>query len=253
MRRRVNVREICRFGYAQQDIPENAVVPEHILIFQIGPVAPAADDAQQLVLSRLQLPGQIELRDIVRALGIADKFPVQVQIQTACHTQKGDHIVLLRGVNPDFLPVHAREVVFLSGVLIARGDGLIHANPGKDFSGLFRGGNHGRFIGELIADVHIERPVIAPELPAGGHVDAVKCALVRVQRVGQLHRAGIEAEIPRPVQAEDLFGLIAFLLRGSRVRGFPCGIRDEVAAPRQLVLFKRAKGAVIGFVQPVPH
>lgn len=47
--------------------------------------------------------------------------------------------------------------------------------------GLARGGDDGRLVGELAADVDIERVVVAAELPAGRHVELVKRDGVAVQ------------------------------------------------------------------------
>ena len=155
--------------------------------------------------------------------------------------------------NRQDLPVHSREVVLLPRILPPGGEALIHARPAKDPAHLLRRGDCRRLVGELVADVHIEGPVIAPELPAGGHVDGVEGDLVRVQYVGQLRRTGVEFEIPVPVETEDFFGPVALLPRFHRLRGGPVGIGDKVTAARQFVLLKDLEGAEIGFVQLIPH
>ena len=79
----INVPQVRWLLGAQQHIAEDAVIAEHILVFQIGPIAPAVYHNHQLVMPGFQLSGQIKLRRVVRTLGIADKEPVYIQIHAA--------------------------------------------------------------------------------------------------------------------------------------------------------------------------
>ena len=197
----VDVPEVCGLLDAQKHVPEDAVIAEHILALKIRARAPAADHRQKLVLAFSELPRQIELRGVMRALGVAGKFPVQVKIEAACHAQKGDDVALFRAFDGDPFSVHAHEVVFLARVLSPQGELLVRTEPGEYPPDLFRGGDHGGLIGKLIPDIHVEGPVIAPELPAGRHVDRIERHRVRIQHLRQLRRAGVEPEIPVPVKA----------------------------------------------------
>ena len=79
----INVPQVRWLLGAQQHIAEDAVIAEHILVFQIGPIAPAVYHNHQFVMPGFQLSGQIKLRRVVRTLGIADKEPVYIQIHAA--------------------------------------------------------------------------------------------------------------------------------------------------------------------------
>ena len=105
----------------------------------------------------------------------------------------------------------------------------------------------------MIADIHIEGTVIAPELPAGGDVDGVKGDLVGVQHIRHLPRAGIELKVPRPVQAENLGGSVPLVQRAHPVCRRPVGIRDEIAAGRQLVSLIDGKRLIVAVVQLIFH
>ena len=151
-------------------------------------------------------------------------------------------------VNFQEAAVYTHKIILVTRFFPAQADLLIHAGPGKHLPDFFRRGDDGRLIGELIADVDIERPVIAPELPAGGHVDLVKAHCVRIQDGGKLGGPGIELEVPLPVQADHFGRGIPFFFGSGRVRSRSVRIGNEVAAGRQLVYFKDGKGGVIACI-----
>ena len=249
----IQIREIRLFGDPQKHIPEDAVVAEHVLVLQVGPVAPAVDHGHQLVGAFLKAACQIELRRVVGSLGIADELSVDVQVQAGSHAHEGDHEVLRGILYVDKAAVNAHEVVLFPGILIAQGDALVASHPGKDLSDLFGSGNDRRMIGKLIADVGIERPVIAPELPAGRYVDLFKVHLIRIQHFRHPGRQGIEAEIPLAVQADDFFGSVPFFFQRYRIRPGPVRIRNEIGASRQLVYLEYLKAAIVVCIQLILH
>ncbi len=252
-RSRVDVPYIRRLGDAQQHVTEYAVVAEHILPFEVRSRAPAAHHGQKLVFARVQLSGQVEFGGVVRPLGVADEFPVQVQVKAARDAEEGDDIILLRLVDRKRLAVHADEVILLARILPAQGNGLIYAEPGEHLPHAVKRRDLGRLVGELIADVYIKRLVIPPELPAGGHIERVELYAVRIESIRKLPWAGVEFEIPVAVQAQNLFGFVTLPFRRDGVRRRPVGVRDEIAAGGQLVQLVNGKGVVVAVVNGVPH
>ena len=249
----VDVRNVCRFGDPQQHVAENAVVPEHVLALQIGAVAPAVYDGQKFIFSRMEMSGEIEFGGIVRALRVADEFPVEIQIQTAGDAEEGNDVTLFRIGDRELLPVDTHEIILLSRILAAVGELLVDAQPGEDLSDLFGSGDYRRLIGELIADIDIEGPVVSPELPAGRHVDGHEIHLICIQHRGKLHGAGIETEIPVSVQAEHLFGAVAFLLRRYGVGLRPVRIGDKIGSSGKLVHAEDLKCTVVVWIQLILH
>ena len=249
----VDVGNVGRVGDVQEHVPENTVVPEHILALQIAAVAPAVHDGQKLVLSLAEPAGEVELGGVVRALGIADEGSVEIEIQTARHAEEGDHEMLAGILHAQHLPIDADEVVFLARILPPRGDALVSADPAEHPADFFRGRYLRGIIGELIADVQIKGAVVTAHLPAGGHVDFVKGNRVGVQDVRKLGGTGVEFEIPVAVQTDHLFRTVALFQHRYGVCRSPVRIGDEIAAPRQLVHLEDVEVVVIGRVQGVFH
>ena len=248
----IQILKIGRFGDAQQHIAENAVVAEHVLALEIGAGAPAVHDGHELVLPLVQQAAQIELRNVVRALGIADKGSVQIEVEAARHAQERDHIVLARVRDRQTAPIHADEIILVR-VFPARRDRLIHAHPGKHRADPLGRRDHRGLERKLIADIDIEGPIIAAKLPAGRYVDLVKSDHVRIQDLRQLSRTGIEMKIPLPVQADDFFGCIAFFLGRNAVRRCAIRIGHKVAAAGKLVFLIHAEIMIIALIQDIFH
>ena len=241
----VDIREIRRLADPQQHIPEDTVVPEHVLILQIGTVAPAVHDHQDLILPLQKLSAEIKFRGVVRALGIADEHSVQVEIHTAGDAHEGDDHVLCLVFNIKISAVDPDEIVFLSGILIAEADPLVASHPGKNLPDLIQRGDDRRLVGELVADIGVEGLIVPPELPAGGHIDGIEGDLLRIQNGGKLRRSGIELKIPDSVQALHLLGGVALLLGSGRIRLRPVRVGDKVGPPRQFVYFKGFKRTIV--------
>ena len=105
----------------------------------------------------------------------------------------------------------------------------------------------------MIADIGIERLVIAAELPAGRDVDLVKIRFLRVQHTRHLCRSGIELEIPVPVQAQDLGRSVALLFGRHGVRLRPVRIRNKIAARRHLIDLEDLKCVVVVLIDLIFH
>ena len=249
----VHVPKIRGLGDPQQHVPEDAVVPEHVLAFQIGPGTPAAHQGQQLVLPRMQEGRQVELRRVVGALGVADELPVGVELQTAGDAEEGDHVPSLLRPQLQKAAVDAHEVVLVLGRFPPGADSLIEADPGENPAHGLEGGDSRGIEGELIADVQIEGPVDAVELPAARDGHDVKAERVGIQLRGQLGGPGIEFEIPVPVQTEDLGRPVTLLQGAHGVGPLPVGIGDEIASGRELVPLMDRKAVVVFAVDLIVH
>ena len=253
LRHRIKIPEIGRLGDSEQNISENTVIAEHILTLQIGACAPAVYHCHELILTLFEIPGQIEFRSVVSALGVADKGSVHIEIQAAGHAQKGDNIILIIVLYLDLFAVYADKIVFFARVFISKGQLLVHAHDREYLSYLFLPGYDRRMIGELVADIHVEGMIVATELPAGRNIDRVKFHVIRVQDIGQFCRSRIEPEIPVTVQTLYFFRLIALLLERDPIRPFPGRIRNKVAPAGKLIFLDCIKIAVIALIQIIFH
>ena len=249
----INIPNVRRLADTQQHITEDAVIPEHVLRFQIGAGAPAMHHGNEFVLPFMELRRQVKLCSVVRAFRITHIFAVAVKIQAVGYPHKGNHRVLFRMVNMDKAAVDTHKVILFAGVLPAGHYTLIAAHPGKDRADLLLRGDYRRMIGKLISGVDIERLVISPELPAGWDIQCIKATVICVQRVGQICRSGIEPEVPHAVEALHFGRCIAFFLRLHRVRFRPGRVWDKIAAGRQSVLLEHREVAVVLLVDPVFH
>ena len=192
----VHVPQIRRLVDPQQHVPENAVVAEHVLVLQVGAVAPAMHHGHQLIFPLGQDARQIEFGGVVAALGIAHELSVHIQVQAAGHAQEGDGAPFGRVLNIQEAAVNAHIIVLIIRLLPPGHHLLIHPQPAEHRAHLLGGGDDRGLKGELIADVHIEGFVVTPELPAGGHVDGVKFHLIGVEILRQVGWDGIKLEIP---------------------------------------------------------
>ena len=199
----VDVLDVRGLIDAEQYIAEDAVVAEHVLVLKVRAGAPAVDDGQQLVLALHQFVGEVELGGVVRAFGVSDELAVQVEVQAARDTEERDDIVLVRVLDGDAAAIHAHKVVLLTGVHGPRADALVRAQDVEELSDLFGLRDAGRVEGELVPDVHVERSVIAPELPAGGDVDGVEGHGIGVELGREFRWSRVELEVPVAVQAQD--------------------------------------------------
>ena len=250
---RIKIPKIGRLGNSEQNISENSVVAEHILALKIGACAPAVYHCHDLVLTLFEIPGQIKFRSVVSALGVADKGSVHIEIQAARYAQEGDDIVLIIVLYLDLFAVYADKIVFFARILIPKGQLLVHAHNGEYLTDLFLPGYDRRVIRELVANIHVERMIIAAELPAGRHIDRVKFHAVRVQDIRQFCRSRIEPEVPVTVQTPYLFRLIALLFERDPVRSFPGRIRNKVTPAGKLIFLDCIKITVIVLIQIIFH
>ena len=182
------------------------------------------------------------------ALGVTDKFTVQIEVDAACDTQKRNNILLVRVIDRQLPAINADEVVLFARILIAQRKRLIDTDPREYFSDLLSRRDYRRIIWELIADVHIERLIVASELPACRHVDRVKFHTVRVEDCRKLGRLREELEIPVPVQAYDFLGFIPLLFRRDGTGRVAVRIRDKVGAAMKFVKFDSTKFTIISVV-----
>ena len=71
------------FGSAiQVDVAENATHAEHVLTFQVRPVAPTEYLHSQSVAAGTQIGGQVKFSHVVRALGVT--YVLSVQVDEGC-------------------------------------------------------------------------------------------------------------------------------------------------------------------------
>ena len=253
LRHRIKIPEIGRLGDSEQNISENTVVAEHILALQIGACAPAVYHCQKLILTLFEIPGQIEFRSVVSALGVTYKGSVHIEIKAARYAQEGDDIILLIILNLDLFAVYADKIVFFARVFIPKRHLLVHAHDREYLSYLLLSRYDRRMVGELVADIHIERMIVAAELPAGRNIDRVKFHVIRIQEIGQFCRSRIEPEVPVTVQTLYFFRLIALIFERDPIRSFPGGIRNEVASAGKLIFLDCIKIAVIALIQIIFH
>ncbi len=194
-----NIPDIALLTDPQQHIPENSVIAEHILTFQIGAVAPSVHHGQQFVFSRIQKIRHVKFRRIVGTLGITHKAAIYIQIHTAGHAQERDHMSVPGILHPKEMPVHAHKIIFLAGIPAPGGNTLIGADPGKDGPHRIQSRDSGRLKGELVAAVHVKGFIIPLELPAARHRDPVPAYFLGIQYPGHLRRSGIEMKVPLTV------------------------------------------------------
>ena len=159
------------------------------------------DHDDDLVRSLCEPARQVELGRVVRAFGIADELAVHIQVHAARDAEERNDIILIRVFDLKVPAVDAYKVVLLSRVLVAEPGLLVKSDPGKDPSGLLELRDDRRLERELVADIGVERLVVAAELPARRNIDLVESGLLRVKDFGHLSRDRIEFKIPLAVQA----------------------------------------------------
>ena len=237
----------------EQHVSEDPVISEHILRFQIRSGAPAVNDNEDLVFPFPDMRIDHKLGCVVRTLAVAGINSVDIQVDAGSSAEKAEDIVFRQITDRKRPAVHTYKIVLILGRRPARTDLLVCSHPGEDGADLAGGRDAGRIVGELIACVYIERPVIAPELPAGGNIDRIKTDRLRVRVGGQVIRVVIELEIPLAVQAADFSGAVAPV-----TGGYGCGrcsvrIGNKVGA-RLLAVDRTDIKIVIRFrVQLISH
>ena len=162
----IDVLEIRLICLIQKNIPEYAVVSEHILAFQVGTVAPAMHYRKEFVLPFPDMVCQIKFGNVVGTFRIADIGTIQIHIHTGRDTQKGNNMPFLRFLYLDFFSIHAYEIVFFLGLSVAKRYLLVYAQPGKHSTYILRLGNVWRVKWERITDIDIERAAVPTKLPA---------------------------------------------------------------------------------------
>ena len=84
----IHIPEIIAFGYPQKNVPEYAVVTEHVLVFKICSVAPSANHNDYLIYPVMEIRSHIEFRSVVRAFRISDIMFVHIYVRAACYPQE---------------------------------------------------------------------------------------------------------------------------------------------------------------------
>ena len=203
---------------AQQYIPEDTVLPEHILAFHIGAVAPFMINHRHPVHPGVQVRGQVKSRRVVTAFAVTYIPIVTKQIQRPGNAQKGDGMVQCGIFNFKFLYIHAHRA-------ISR--------------------NLGRFGCKGIARVYIVRLLIAGVLPSGGHRHGVHLRHYCVQICRQIAFFRIVAKAPVPGQTGYPVRRIARSHRGALQRILCRRKRHEVRRRRQQIVFVNRKVIVV--------
>ena len=250
----VNVPDAAGGHLAQQHVAEDAVVAEHVLAFEIGARAPAPHHGDELVYPGALVGREVKLRRVVGALGIAHALAVEVEVQAARDAEEGDDVPdgRLALVQTKETPVDADEVVLVLGMCHVRAPALA-ADEREDRAHRPLLGDARRVKRELVALVHVERAVVALELPAARHGDAVPRHGPGVKHVGKLGGAREEPEVPLPAQAAHERRLVAPARQRHRLRRPPVRIRDEIAPRRQTVLSQHCRIRIRGPIEHIPH
>ena len=178
----------------QPAVPSDSGVPEEVLVFEIGPVAPAEDlEADEVLFSRLEPAGDVELGLELAILAVAGIPAVHPEIHVRGDgPEKRDYVLALpvRG-NLDDPAVAAHMVV-------------LHWNQGRIVPVLVPPG---------VAYVHVYRVAVAVELPDARNRNLVPEAVV-VAGFEEIGRPVVgvpdPCELPFAVEAQEvrrLFGL----------------------------------------------
>ncbi len=203
------------------------------------------DNREQFIAAFLEKTGQVKLGRIVRAFRVSDKTSVEIQVQTAGHAQERNGVVLCQVMDFQLFAVDADKIVLVVRLSELEADLLVHTEPGEHTADRLCGGDDGRLIGELIADIDIEGPVNAVKLPAAGHGHFVKGDAVRIQLFRELGGHRIEFKIPVPVEADDLFGAVPLFEGRDGVGLGTRGIGNKISASGKLVRFKEIERIVV--------
>ena len=246
----VHVPDIVLFQLIQKHVPENTVVPEHILSFKIGAGTPAVNDHDQLVHAFPAFICNVEFGRIVRTFGIADKLSVYIYVKTAGGAQKAQEET---GAKAGFkeCTVNADEVVFIFGNGNTGPYSLVRPKPCKGASDLFGRRNYGRLKGELITGIDVKRSVISPELPAGRNVQLFPLYHFCVQFIRNQRGLIVEPEIPVSVQTTDLCGRISFFLQACCIGFFSGRVRNHVGARLLFPELQDIKRSIIALIDLV--
>ena len=171
----------------QGDAAEDAGQPPHVLILQVGPGRPLVHPDRDHIVFGPNVPGYIELPHQPAARAVTDGRAVDEHGEARVDPVEADQ--RRPAANPsrgqrEAPPVLPRRVAVRDAGRVDR-EGVRHVGVGgRPVPG--RAGNAG-------------------QLPAGGHLDVVEPAVVKVGSLearGQLTQALAVAELPGPVQAE---------------------------------------------------
>ena len=176
----------------EQHIAEDPVVAEHVLTLQIGAVGPLVHHGHQLVAAVEDLIRQVELRRIMRALGIPHIASVEIDLDARRRPEEGDHKAALRLFHVKKSPVHAYGII--GAVDRPKLPGR-HIHP----CGLVRG-NPGRVIFKLILLIDVKGLLIPSKLPAGRDRDPVKIDRIRIKIDRDIIHLLIVFKVPLPAQ-----------------------------------------------------
>ena len=125
----VDIYKVVFVLHAKQYIAEDTVVPEHILVFEIAAVAPSMHYHDQFVEYIVKIRSNVELSCVVRALCIAYKMLVDVNIRAARNAEERKDIslalVVFTGIEDG--PVDTDEVVLFLRSPPLRPDAVVSA------------------------------------------------------------------------------------------------------------------------------
>ncbi len=162
----------------KRHVPEDARVPPHILVFQVGAVRPLQHDHAQGVFAVLQKGGNIEFCGQVRAFGKARQMAIHIDVVGGRHAFKTDNrLPTAEGSGqgePAVIDAHRRIIRHI-----------------------------GRVIGNGIAHVGVLGAAIALQLPHAGYLNRAVNAIARF--AGQFFhviRGRIIGKLPFAVQPQ---------------------------------------------------
>ena len=184
--------EIDRGNGAQRNRTEDAAQPPHVLIFQIGTVAPLQDLDGDPVDPDLRQFGDVELGGVPAALAHPGQLAVDPDIEEGVHAVEFQQ-------DPPFGPVV--------------GDlELADIAPG----GVFRGDER-RIYRERVIDVGVMRMAVSFQLPVARDFDVVPLGAVEIlpEKIFRDFAGRREIpEFPRPVQQSEIRGERRFAGQG---------------------------------------
>ena len=180
-----NIGEVRRIRNCHDgDIPEDAGEPPHILVFQIGAVAPLHDLDRDPVDTDVGDVRDVKFCGQTAALAHAGKLTVDP------HVEEGIHAV-----------EHEKELPAVPAVIDLK-------FPDVAAGGIIIG-TVGRRDGNGIEDIGVMRSAVAFHLPVGGNGDGIPFAAVKIffmEVFGNGFRAGEVSEHPRAVEQFEVGG-----------------------------------------------
>ncbi len=185
----------------QRNVAENAAHAPHVLVFQVGTVAPAQHHHRQAVFTGAQRLAEVKFRRQAAVLRVADPAAVAPQVKGGIDAVEDN--AALPGSEPLRVNIECERIT--SGGVICRHKRGIHRNR--------------------VGDVGINRRIVTQHLPVRGNRHVVRAVeILRNPAFRNGFRAVKVAEFPDAVQAAH----------ARRLRVFPRPFRGAPAGKRRM-------------------